>query len=241
MLRSHRADERAEEDLSIYAIGDIHGRIDLVREAFDRIDAELSRDPSRWKVQVFLGDYIDRGPDSASVIEALEKRQRMGDVVCLRGNHEACLLDFLTNPDTLSSWRQFGGLQTLMSYGLTPSPNPDALERRQLSEQLTRDLPAHHLHFLQALPYSLALGDYFFAHAGVRPGVRLDRQREEDLLWIRDDFLLSEENFGKIVVHGHTPVAAPEFLRNRINIDTGAYATGNLTCLKLRGKERKLL
>lgn len=162
-------------------------------------------------------------------------------MVCLLGNHEACLLEFLVNPDMLAQWRQFGGLQTLMSYGLTPSLNPDAAERRALAQQLVRQMPPAHLAFLRSLPITYSRGRYFFVHAGVRPGVALKQQRKEDLLWIRDDFLVSEDDFGKVVVHGHTPVQEAELLRNRINVDTGAYATGRLTCVKLEGAQRTLL
>jgi serine/threonine protein phosphatase 1 len=230
-----------EEDVCIYAVGDIHGRADLLYDMCRRIDADIEREQHRPTLQVFLGDYIDRGPDSASVLSMLADRCRSQDVVCLLGNHEACLLEFLMNADMLAKWRQFGGLQTLTSYGLSPSPNPDATERRQLADALWENIPRDHLDFLKSLRTSFSVGRYFFVHAGVRPGVPLDRQREEDLLWIRDDFLLSEDNFGKIVVHGHTPVQEPELLANRINIDTGAYATGLLTCVKLQGRSRSLL
>ncbi|MBP2427912.1 serine/threonine protein phosphatase 1 [Bradyrhizobium elkanii] len=171
----------------------------------------------------------------------LDQRRRTRSMVCLLGNHEACLLEFLVNPDMLAQWRQFGGLQTLMSYGLTPSPNPDASERRALARQLIRQMPPAHLTFLRSLPLCYVHKRYFFVHAGVRPGIALNQQRKEDLLWIRDDFLMSEDDFGKVVVHGHTPVHEAELLRNRINVDTGAYATGRLTCVKLEGARRTLL
>jgi serine/threonine protein phosphatase 1 len=141
------------------------------------------------------------------------------------------MLEFLKDPTMLSGWQQIGGLETLMSYGLTPSIRPDASEQRRLAEALRKLLPGEHRGFLQCLQPSFTCGSFFFAHAGVRPGVSLDRQKEEDLLWIREDFLHSEEDHGKIIVHGHTPVREPEILSNRINIDTGAYATGRLTCL----------
>jgi serine/threonine protein phosphatase 1 len=229
------------DDFWIYAVGDIHGRADLLDDACKRIDADIGSRRGEPVIQVFLGDYIDRGPQSSDVIAMLEARQQTQDVVCLMGNHEACLLDFLDNPDTLAKWRQFGGLQTLISYGLSPGSNPGTLERRQLADELSQTIPLSHIDFLRSLPSSFMHGDYFFAHAGVRPGIALERQRDEDLLWIRDDFLLSEDNFGKIVVHGHTPVLEPELLFNRINIDTGAYATGRLTCIRLHGPDKYLL
>jgi serine/threonine protein phosphatase 1 len=131
----------------------------------------------------------------------------------------------------LDEWRALGGLQTLMSYGLSPSVNADDDDTGALARRFAAVLPDSHAQFLAGLKPSFSCGDFFFVHAGVKPGVPLDRQREEDLLWIRDDFLLHEEDFGKMVIHGHTPVRDPDFRDNRINIDTGAYATGKLTCL----------
>jgi serine/threonine protein phosphatase 1 len=229
------------DEICIYAIGDIHGRFDLLTEICARIDADIRRNGGRRWLQVFLGDYVDRGPNSSAVITLLAERSRSAHVICLRGNHEAALLQFLDDPDTLIQWRQFGGLQTLISYGLTPSANPSRDENAQLAKELRQIIPSYHLDFLQSLRTSHSVDRYFFAHAGVRPGVPLDQQREEDLLWIRDDFLLSEDDFGKVIVHGHTPVQEPELLFNRINIDTGAYATGRLTCVKLVGKQAILL
>jgi serine/threonine protein phosphatase 1 len=233
--------EAVDDETIVYAVGDIHGRVDLLLGICERIDSDIAKEPRHRSIQVFLGDYIDRGPDSSGVIERLAARRETADVVCLRGNHETCLLDFLADPETLELWRQFGGLQTLISYGLSPSARPDAAERRQLADQLRHAMPAAHLGFLRSLPSCFGHGRYFFAHAGIRPGVALDLQRDEDLLWIRDDFLLSEDDFGKVIVHGHTPVREPELRANRINIDTGAYATGRLTCIKLRGSARSLL
>lgn len=230
-----------DDGTCIYAVGDIHGRADLLQEICARIDADIRMHRPARPIQVFLGDYIDRGPQSREVIALLHERSRTQQVICLLGNHEACLLEFLVNADVLAQWRQFGGLQTLISYGLSPSPNPDAAERRMLATQLLHQMQPAHLAFLRALPISYSHGRYFFVHAGVRPGVALDRQRKEDLLWIRDEFLISEDDFGKVVVHGHTPVREAELRRNRVNVDTGAYATGRLTCVKLEGARRTLL
>ncbi len=234
-------DAHGTDNFCVYAIGDIHGRADLLTDVCRRIDDDLRHRQPAQTIQVFLGDYIDRGPASSAVISALAARRQHGNVVCLRGNHEACLLDFLQTPDALVQWRQFGGLQTLMSYGFAPSANPDAAERIQLSQALRKTMPVAHIDFLLSLPAFFEIGKYFFVHAGIRPGVSLDRQREEDLLWIRDDFLLCEDDFGKIIVHGHTPVREPQLLPNRINIDTGAYATGRLTCIRLQGSRIDLL
>ena len=182
-------------------------------------------------MQVFLGDYIDRGPSSRAVLDRLIDRSRTHEIVCLKGNHETYLFEFLRNPAVLADWRRLGGLETLMSYGLEPSMKADMAEQLELAKALEVSLPKHHRQFLRSLCTSFSCGDFFFVHAGVRPGIPLEQQREEDLLWIRDDFLLCEDDFGKIVVHGHTPVREPDIRPNRINIDTGAYATGRLTCL----------
>jgi serine/threonine protein phosphatase 1 len=150
-------------------------------------------------------------------------------------------MDFLKDPTVFAEWRQFGGLQTVMSYGLTPSLSPDELERVALSSSLNRLVPDIHRRFLGSMKLSFTCGDFYFVHAGVRPGVALEHQREEDLLWIREDFLLHEERFDKLIVHGHTPVKEPDIRFNRINIDTGAYASGKLTCLVLERQEKRFL
>jgi serine/threonine protein phosphatase 1 len=211
----------------------VHGRADLLDEVFARVDASLASCTACRPVHVLLGDYIDRGPCSREVLDRLIERRRSHDMVCLKGNHESYVFDFLRNPSVLSAWRHLGGLETLISYGLRPSVNPGDAERLALARALAGALPDSHRQFLEKLDPSFSCGDFFFAHAGVKPGVPLARQREEDLLWIRDDFLLCEEDFGKIIVHGHTPVQEPDIRANRINIDTGAYATGRLTCLMI--------
>jgi serine/threonine protein phosphatase 1 len=226
---------RAQQNLRIYAIGDIHGRADLLDDVLARIDAHVAASPCEDCALVFVGDYIDRGPDSREVLDRLICCVQTRQTVLLKGNHEAYLQEFLKNSSVLGDWRQYGGLQTLISYGLKPSLNPSAEEQRELSRELASIIPWTHRTLLDVLPTSFYSGDFFFAHAGVRPGVPLAAQQEEDLLWIREDFLLSEDDFGKVVVHGHTPAREPEIHPNRINIDTGAYATGHLTCLIIDG------
>jgi len=216
----------------VYAIGDVHGRIDLLQETLTKIDRHRSAYPTDKAIEVLLGDYVDRGPSSFDVIELLSTR--VGDgFICLRGNHEAFLLDFLQDPRVLTPWQHCGGLETLLSYGIEPPLNPSPKDQEKLAASLANRLPAHHHKFLISLPLSFTLGDYFFVHAGVRPGIDLSHQSAEDLLWIRDDFLSYQGSFGKIVVHGHTPVSEPEIHNNRINLDTAAFATGNLTCAVL--------
>lgn len=223
--------------LRIYAIGDIHGRADLLDQVLERIDEDLARNPIARPVTVFLGDYIDRGPKSAEVTTKLIARSTTHETVCLRGNHELYILEFLRDPTILRSWGLYGGLTTLLSYGLMPSLSPTPQEEEELAAELDRVLPDSHRLFYASLPVSFSCGDYFFAHAGVRPGVPFARQKDEDLLWIRGEFLDSDEPFEKIVVHGHTPTLEPEVRRNRINIDTGAYATSRLTCVRLEGQD----
>lgn len=229
------------EGTRIYAIGDIHGRLDLLDEVLARIDADMSEHPAPNATRVFLGDYIDRGPDSKRVLDRLISCCVAQPTVCLMGNHEAYLREFLKNPDILSVWRRYGGLETLLSYGLAPTRKTEAQEHRKLVSELNRLLPSSHREFLSSLKEYLICGDFFFVHAGVRPGISLTEQSEDDLLWIRDDFLQCEDDFGKVVVHGHTPVLEPDVRPNRINIDTGAYATGRLTCLVLESDEVRFI
>lgn len=229
------------EGVRIYAIGDIHGRADLLGALLSRIDAHLARHPIAHCVEVFLGDYVDRGPASRQVLDRLVDRGRTGRTIFLKGNHEILMSSFVTNPHILDDWQRLGGLETLLSYGIKPSFNADRTIQAKLSAALGKALPESHRRFLGGLRPSFTCGDFFFVHAGIRPGIPLLEQSEEDLLWIRQEFLVSEDDFGKVVVHGHTPVLQPDFRPNRINIDTGAYATGQLTCLMLEGYGMSIL
>jgi len=209
----------------------VHGRLDLLTRLFSEIDADLAARPVSRPIEVFLGDYIDRGPASRQVIDCLIHRSLLHETVYLKGNHEAVLTEFLHDPVVLQQWREFGGMQTLLSYGVVAKPDFDENEQERIARALADVLPQSHHVFLSALRRWFLCGDFLFVHAGIRPGVSFEDQDETDLLWIREDFLFSEDDFGKIVVHGHTPVDRPEVRPNRINIDTGAYATGRLTCL----------
>ena len=224
----------------IYAVGDIHGRRDLLLRMEQRILVDLGGGITEPLV-VFLGDYVDRGPDSAGVIEHLSSRRFGVAIKALRGNHEDLLLSFLDDPSILDRWRGLGGLETLHSYGVDVSEALRGRGYRQAREQFAAKLPAAHRRFLEELPLNHGCGDYFFCHAGVRPRVGLDRQADEDLLWIRDEFLNFEGSFGKIVVHGHSPVSEPEMHANRINVDTGAFATSRLTAVVLEEAGRRFL
>jgi serine/threonine protein phosphatase 1 len=234
---SQKAPPRLPNGIRIYAIGDIHGCVNLLDQTFQRIDADLAQNPAAQSIEVFLGDYIDRGPASRQVLDRLVARRRTHQTVFLKGNHETYLMDFLTDPSILTDWQHLGGLETLTSYDMRPSVNADAAAQIRLAAAFALALPEAHRRFLRDLKLSFTCGDFFFVHAGIRPGIPLKAQVEKDLLLIRGDFLLCEDNFGKIVVHGHTPVMQPDVRSNRINIDTGAFATGRLTCLKLEGRE----
>jgi serine/threonine protein phosphatase 1 len=223
------------DGVRIYAIGDIHGRSDLLQQLFTVIDSDVRNAKPERAIEVFLGDYVDRGPDSRGVLDLLIKRSQSHETVCMKGNHEAFMLEVLKEPAKLQDWKQFGGLLTLTSYGVRPTMNPTADEQLKLIGALREAVPAAHVEFMQNLSSSFTCGDFYFVHAGVKPGIPLEKQREEDQFWIREEFLSSEDDFGKYVVHGHTPVSVPDIRPNRINIDTGAYATGNLTLLTMQG------
>src|ERR1051325_3491483 len=188
-------------------------------------------------IQIYLGDYVDRGPASREVLELLieRNRHRPRELLLLKGNHEVMFLEFFDNPAALGHWRHFGGLPTLASYGLKSSLNPSPAEQQELATQFARRVPAAHRSLIHAMPISFSCGDFFFVHAGVRPGIPLKNQSEKDMLWIREEFLLHERDYEKIVVHGHTPVAKPDMHANRVNLDVGAYATGQLACMVLEG------
>jgi serine/threonine protein phosphatase 1 len=225
----------------IYAVGDVHGCADLLSKVFERIDADLKSRPAPKPIQVFLGDYIDRGAKSREVIDLLLKRQERNALVLLKGNHEDYALRFLDDPTILSAWKNIGGLTTVSSYGVKPARFHDPKSQHEIAAAFRRSMPDSHRRFLQSLALSFTCGDFFFVHAGVRPGIPLHKQSQTDLLWIRDDFLSHEGSFEKVVVHGHTPSREPAVLSNRINIDTGAYATGRLTCLVLEADQLDFL
>jgi serine/threonine protein phosphatase 1 len=223
----------------VYAVGDIHGRLDLLDRLLGMIAAYEAAHPCAASCVIFLGDYIDRGPDSRGVIERLQGGLPGGLTGhFLRGNHEAVMLSCLEGPAMFANWAANGGLATLRSYGLDAA---FAADGATLLSQLREVLPEAHLAFLRGLKMAMEVGDYFFVHAGVRPGVPLAAQAEEDCLFIREKFLKHRGGFGKIVVHGHTPVSEPEVLPNRIGIDTGSFFSGRLTALRLEGTGRAFL
>ncbi len=226
----------------VYAVGDIHGRLDLLDQLLHQIESDGAA-TDLVKHIVFLGDYVDRGPQSRAVIERLAAGPPPGfGAIHLRGNHEATLLDFLEDARVGGNWLTYGGNATLASYGVVPPPEATPAERLEEAQQQFRAaLPAHHKSFLTRLRTCVSIGDYHFVHAGVRPGVPLDRQDALDLMWIREEFLASQADHGKVVVHGHTIALQPEIRSNRIGIDTGAFATNRLTALVLEGASRRFL
>jgi len=225
------------EGTVVYAIGDVHGRDDLLEGLLNQIVLHAQTAAAERSILVFLGDYVDRGWQSREVLERLSSFSLDGfEAVFLKGNHEEALLSFLDDPHFLENWRQYGGLETLHAYGLKDlNFRADEGYLRDVHAAFTDALPKHHRSFLQGLPSRYELGGYLFVHAGVRPDVPLDEQNEHDLLWIRDEFLDSQANFGKRVVHGHCPEEEPQVRPNRIGVDTGAYITGVLTSVVLEG------
>jgi serine/threonine protein phosphatase 1 len=215
----------------VYAVGDIHGRLDLLDKLLARINNDIALRPTARSVYVFLGDYIDRGPSSRETIDRLIEHGKTHETVFLKGNHELIALKCLTDQKLFDQWLRLGGLETLISYGVPPEILANGKPIVRLQSAFHSALPQTHFRFFRDLQNSFMCGDFFFAHAGVKPNVELSHQKESDLLWIRGEFLFSNCDFGKIVIHGHTPTREIEVGLNRINIDTGAFATGRLTCL----------
>ena len=234
---------RVPDGERIYAIGDIHGRLDLLKMLAAAIEDEQRSLPPARPTLVFLGDYVDRGPESRGVIDWLIERPLPGfERVHLRGNHEDWFDSFRSDTGVGPSWFYCGGVETLASYGVRAAlGEDDPLRLQAMQADLAATLPASHRAFLRALELYRAIGGYLFVHAGVRPGVPLAEQSMDDLLWIRDSFLHASADHGHVVVHGHTIVGEVEVRHNRIGIDTGAFATNVLTCLVLETDRYRLV
>lgn len=228
----------------IYAIGDVHGHLSLLESMHKKITADLNSAPiANYKI-VFIGDYIDRGPDSAGCVQFLIELMSQDDnVVCLKGNHEQRLEDFIANPiDKAHSFFTFGGTESVMSYGVDMQSFSQTDENVLAAHaQLEQNLSAEHKQFYATRPRSVAFGDYLFAHAGVRPGISLKEQSDEDLINIRHEFLSHTGLYEKVVVHGHTPAHPMEIFPNRVNVDTWAYDTGVLSCLVLEDLDYRVI
>ena len=235
-----RAKTRKDDPL-VYAVGDIHGRRDLLRELTDIIDDDRDGRPTEI---IFLGDYIDRGPDSAGVVDDLLRRRGLGAMksTCLMGNHEATLLGFLDGKDQGPAWADHGGLETLASYGVRPPVRrTDAALWEEAREALREALPREHQEFLRGLPMITRRGGYLFVHAGIDPKRPLEEQGEREFLWIRKPFHKAAKNLDFTVVHGHSANLKPVLTRDRICVDTGAYTTGELTAVRLGDKRPRFV
>ncbi|MBX3598673.1 MAG: serine/threonine protein phosphatase [Rhizobiaceae bacterium] len=238
----------APAGVRLYAIGDVHGRLDLLQNMLEQIDNELNRDrPADWRI-ILLGDYVDRGPNSRGVLQELIARQQQDSrIITLVGNHEYGFLDFLAKPDPTGLFMQFGGIQTAQSYGVVlRRPYAHGIEEsdtgfRETSAQLQEAVPTAHVRFLKRQPRGCFAGDYYFCHAGIRPGIAIERQDPNDLIWIRSEFLNYTKLHPKLIVHGHTPVSRPDVRDNRVNIDTRAFDSGVLTAFVAEGKQKRFL
>jgi len=239
-----RPGTRLPDGQRVYAVGDVHGRADLLARLHEMILEDAATAPEQARTIVYLGDLIDRGMESRGVVEMVLQDPPEGfEAVHILGNHEAAMLDFLEDSAIGPHWMLNGGDMTLYSYGVAV-PRPGGAQTADFVEArkaLQEKLPAPHLRFLKRMVLAHAAGDYLFVHAGLRPGVALADQKPEDLLWIREPFLSSDQDLGHVVVHGHTISEKVEERRNRIGIDTGAYHSGRLTCLVLAGDSRTYL
>jgi serine/threonine protein phosphatase 1 len=226
------------EGRRIYAIGDIHGRRDLLDRLLALIDKDdAARGPARTEL-IFLGDLVDRGPDSVGVVERLMALRETRPVRFLMGNHEEVLLKAAAGDlRALRFLVRIGGRETLLSYGISEAEY-DALDFDDLMALLREKIPAAHLDFLSGFESWIEAGDYLFVHAGLRPGIAVEDQKTSDLCWIREDFLSHRDSFGKMVVHGHSITEEIDERPNRIGIDTGAFASGRLTAIGLEGDSR---
>jgi serine/threonine protein phosphatase 1 len=229
MIEFQPAPGNVPEGTRVYAVGDVHGCLDQLTNLHGQIARDLADRPVATALLVHLGDYVDRGPDSAGVLASLALGRLppgITETVNLMGNHEAMMLEAVQSMDesAVALWLMNGGVATLASFGLAG--------KLEVAEWAAR-LEPEPLGFVRGLRLTHRLGDYLFVHAGLRPGLPLEQQTREDLLWIRQPFLSSSERFEAVIVHGHTPRRAPEVRANRIGIDTGAFMGGNLTCAVL--------
>lgn len=233
---------RLPEGRRLYAIGDIHGRLDLLDDLLAQIEADDAARGAARTGYVFLGDLVDRGPASSGVVERVRALcAERPDTRCLAGNHEEIFLGaFEGDGDMLRLLLRVGGDETLLSYGITEQEIDDSTIP-ELSRLMAERVPASHLAFLRGLEDCIVEGDYTFVHAGIRPGVPVERQKTSDLRWIREPFLGHTGNHGTLVVHGHTITDDVDARDNRIGIDTGAFRSGRLTALGIEAGERWLL
>ncbi|WP_027164313.1 metallophosphoesterase [Mesorhizobium sp. WSM3224] len=240
----HYLDASGPDGIRLYAIGDVHGRHDLLAAMHQHIESELEYAPD-WRI-IHLGDYVDRGPDSRSVIDFLiEAQKRDARNIMLAGNHDIGMLEFLADAEPDGLFMNYGGVQTAQSYGVDLARDAhwfgkaEAVRRGHAA--LVKAVPRSHVDFLRSLVFSVTFGDFFFCHAGIRPGVPLDKQSQQDLIWIRDAFHDHPGLFSKVIVHGHTPVPQAEVMGNRVNVDTLAWKSGTLSALAVNGDDKRIL
>jgi serine/threonine protein phosphatase 1 len=235
-----RLARRAPDGVRLYAIGDVHGRLDLLDAMFGLIDDDRARRPGADSVEVLLGDLIDRGPDSAGVIAAAMARQASHGLVTLRGNHDQYLLSALEDAATIPHWLTWGGVAALASWGVAV-PDPHSADVAAIQAALRRALPAGQHAFIAATALTARFGDIYCVHAGIRPGVALAEQTPRDLMMIREPFHSDARDHGVIVVHGHTPGMEPVVRANRIGVDTKAYDSGVLSCAVIEGEALRFI
>lgn len=224
----------------VYAVGDIHGRLDLFREMIRAIEQDDAVRGAADTTIVLLGDLIDRGPDSAGVVALARTWAEQRNIKLIMGNHEEMFLDSFSKQGILRSFMRFGGRVTMLSYGI-PQVALSEADSEELQRLMAEAVPQEDRDFLAGFEKMVRVGDYVFVHAGVRPEMPLDKQTSQDCRWIREPFLSHEGDFGGVIVHGHTVTDLPEVLPNRIGIDTGAFMSGNLTALGLEGTQRWLI
>ena len=229
---------RLKAGTRVYAVGDIHGCLELLQILVGQIRAHAAAVPSAQKVLIFLGDYVDRGPDAKGVIDYLVNLNLTDwKLVFLRGNHDQAVLDFLQDATSYRAWRSFGAGETLLSYGVAPPQFEREADFEEARVALSQNLPKGHLEFFENLAHYHIEDGYMFVHAGIRPGIPLEEQGPEDMMWIREGFLSYRGSLPKVIVHGHTPSDMPIRNRQRICIDTGAHATGRLTAAILENQD----
>ncbi len=237
----HYLDAKGPAGVRIYIIGDVHGCIDLLKSMQEKIHSEIERDKvDDWRI-VLVGDYCDRGPHVRATVEHLiDCCTGNRRYVALQGNHDQGFLDFLDRPNPRGLFSRYGGIETAASYGVELDLRTSG-STRICHEALVRAVPATHREFLSSLPLTAEFGDFFVCHAGIRPGLPLDRQDPDDLVWIRSDFLDYPGLHPKVIVHGHTPCAVAEVMPNRVNVDTGAVWSGKLSALVIDGQDKRMI
>ncbi len=228
-------DAKTPDGMRIYAIGDVHGCLSELEGLFHQIEFDLQFNSHETYKIITIGDYVDRGPDSKGVLDFLIEAQTRHPMVCLRGNHDQRLLEFLDIPEEIGeSFLTYGGRETLDSYGIEVGEEPDF---NDISHKLRRAIPRAQIRFLDSLDLMHIEGDYVFVHAGIKPNIPLDHQVAKDLLWIRNEFITYQKPHAKVVIHGHTINDQFDVQPNRINVDTGAFSSGVLTTAVLQRSE----